>query len=242
MTIRKRLLRNGALRGAFPALAALYIRVVHATGDWRVSGGETPESYWRADRPFILAFWHGRLMMMPYCWPRGRAMNMLISRHPDGRIVARVIARFGLASVEGSSGGDGSAALRAALRALARGECVGITPDGPRGPRMRASAGVVELARLSGAPVLPAAFAASRRRLLESWDRFVVPLPFSRGVFVWGAPVEVARDADAAAREAARRAVEDGLNAVTAEADCRVGQSAIEPAAEAVATGATPPS
>ncbi len=95
---------------------------------------------------------------------------------------------------------------------------------------MRASEGVVDLARLSGVPVVPAAYATSRRRVLTSWDRFVVAWPFGRGVFVWGAPVTVAREADATAREAARQAIEDGLNTVTRRADSLVGQGAIEPA------------
>ena len=84
--------------------------------------------------------------------------------------------------------------------------------------------------RLTGAPIVPVAYATSRRRVLGSWDRFVVALPFSRGVFVWGTPIEIARNADAAACEAARRALEDELNAVTLGADRLVGQSAVEPA------------
>jgi len=232
VSIAKRLSRNEGLRALLCAIAALYIRLVRASGRWRVVGAEHPAAFWDAGRPFILAFWHGRLLMMPYCWRRGVAMNMLISRHPDGRLIARTIGHFGLGAVAGSSGKGGRAALREILRAIGRGECVGITPDGPRGPRMRASPGVVDIARLSGVPVLPAAFATSRRKVLGSWDRFVVPLPFSRGVFVWGAPIAVPRNADAGAREAARRQVEDGLNAVTAEADRLVGQATIDPATD----------
>jgi len=228
--IAKRLSRNEGVRALLCAIAAFYIRLVRASGRWRVVGDEHPAALWDAGRPFILAFWHGRLLMMPYCWRRGVAMNMLISRHPDGRLIARTIGHFDLGAVAGSSSKGGRAALREILRAIGRGECVGITPDGPRGPRMRASTGVVDIARLSGVPVLPAAFATSRRKVLGSWDRFVVPLPFSRGVFVWGAPIAVPRNADADARETARRAVEERLNAITAEADRLVGQPAIAPA------------
>lgn len=230
MRIAKRLSRNEGVRALLCAIAAFYIRLVRASGRWRVVGDEHPAALWDAGRPFILAFWHGRLLMMPYCWRRGVAMNMLISRHPDGRLIARTIGHFDLGAVAGSSSKGGRAALREILRAIGRGECVGITPDGPRGPRMRASTGVVDIARLSGVPVLPAAFATSRRKVLGSWDRFVVPLPFSRGVFVWGAPIAVPRNADADARETARRAVEERLNAITAEADRLVGQPAIAPA------------
>src|SRR5690606_21656340 len=114
---------------------------------------------------------------------------------------------------------------------------VGITPDGPHGPRMRAGGGAVTLARLTGAPLLPLAFGCRPRRLLGTWDRLAVALPFGRGVFVWGAPIFVPRDADSDALEAARQALEKGLNAVTDEADRLTGQDLVPPAPEAA--GAT---
>jgi lysophospholipid acyltransferase (LPLAT)-like uncharacterized protein len=155
---------------------------------------------------------------------------MLISTHRDGQIIARTVSHFGIETVAGSSSHGGSAALRAMLRALKEGVCVGITPDGPRGPRMRASDGIVQVARLSGATVLPCSFSATRRRVVGSWDRFVIAWPFSRGVFVWGRPITVPRDADAAAQESAREAIEAELNAITVEADARMGHAPLAPA------------
>ncbi|MEX2450013.1 MAG: hypothetical protein WD407_04080, partial [Rhodospirillales bacterium] len=105
------------------------------------------------------------------------------------------------------------------------------TPDGPRGPRMRASDGIVTIARLAGAPIVPVSFGAARRRVLNTWDRFVLALPFSRGVIVWGDPIVIERDADDAKLDEARRAVEDALNAITAEADALCGCAPVEPAA-----------
>ena len=230
LKLYKRLLRNDAVRGVLCGLGAGYIRLVHATSRWRVEGGDIPAAYWDRGEPFIVAFWHGRLLMMPLGWRRSKAMNLLISQHPDGQFIARLIGRFGIGTIAGSTRRGGTAALRAMLRALKAGGYVGITPDGPRGPRMRASPGIVDLARLSGAAVVPAAHATSRRRVLSSWDRFVVALPFSRGVFIWGAPLEVPRDADAEACERLRLTLEERLIAVTAEADRLVGQTAIEPA------------
>ena len=214
------------------AVAALYIRFVHATSRWSVEGGEHAAALWARDAPFIVAFWHGRLLLMPYCWRRGKPIELLVSRHRDGRLIARAIGYFDFRTIAGSTSRGGSAALRAMLRGLGHGGSVGITPDGPRGPRMRAGIGIADLARLSGAPILPVAYATSRRRVLGSWDRFIVALPFSRGVYVWGAPIEAPpRHGGEAASEATRRAVEEALNAVTAEADRLVGQTVIEPAA-----------
>ncbi len=229
MTPFKRWLRAPSVQALASRLIAGYIRLVKATGRWRIIGAEVPARLWDAKQPFIGCFWHGRLLMMPLGWRPGVAVKILISSHADGRLIARVMGRFGLGTITGSTRRGGNEALRAMLRALRRGEPVVVTPDGPRGPRMRAGGAIVELARLSGRPIVPGAFAASRCWVAPSWDRFVVALPFARGVYVYGEPVAVPRDADAAAIEAARRLVEERLNAVTAEADRRVGRTAIEP-------------
>ncbi len=216
---------------------AQYIRFVHATSRWSVRGAEAPKRLWAERRPFILAFWHGRLLMMPYCWDGRVRINMLISRHLDGQLIARTVKYFGIATVAGSSSKGGSAALRAIVKSLKAGECAGFTPDGPRGPRMRVSAGLINAARLAQVPILPCTYAIARRRVLGSWDRFVLALPFSRGVFLWGEPIAVAADGDEAVLERTRSTLEERLNALTREADLLCGTAPIEPAAE-VATAA----
>jgi lysophospholipid acyltransferase (LPLAT)-like uncharacterized protein len=233
MRALKRLTRKAAAQRVLCWLVAQYIRLVHGTSRWEVHGAEAPRRLWAEGRPFILAFWHGRLLMMPYCWNPAVRINMLISQHVDGQLIARTVAHFGIATVAGSSNKGGGVALRNIVKALKAGECVGFTPDGPRGPRMRASLGLVNAARLAGVPILPCSYAIRRRRVLASWDRFLLALPFSRGVFLWGAPVRVARDADERALEAARRAIEASLNALSREADLLCGATPIEPAVEA---------
>tara|TARA_R110002072_G_scaffold202765_1_gene360740 strand:+ start:1874 stop:2593 length:720 start_codon:yes stop_codon:yes gene_type:complete len=225
----KRLVKSDGLRRVLCWLGSLYIRLVHATGRWQVIGGDAARAHWAAGRPFILCFWHGRILMMPHCWPRDRDIHMLISQHRDGQIIARTVGHFGIKTVAGSSSRGGAQALRAMVKALKAGDCVGITPDGPRGPRMRASDGAVALARLSGVPIIPATFGAARGRVVQSWDRFLVAWPFGRGVIVWGDPIEVARDADADQLNAARTRVEEALNAITAEADRLTGRTPVTP-------------
>ena len=230
MTPFKRILRNAMLRRSVCRLAAGYIRLVHVSGRWRACGAEAPAALWDARAPFILALWHSQLMMLPRCWRQGVPFAMLISAHRDGELASLVIGHLGLGTISGSSRKSGAQALRTMVRRLGAGECVGITPDGPRGPRRRASEGIISVARLAGVPILPVAASATRRRVLASWDRFSVALPFSRGAFVWGTPIDVARDADAAALEAARREVEDQLNALTDEADRLCGHAPMAPA------------
>src|SRR5262249_1086726 len=125
----------------------------------------------------------------------------------------------------------GPAALRAMVRQLRQGESVGITPDGPNGPAMRASAGIVGVARLAGVPILPMTYATSRRRILQTWDRFHLPLPFSRGVFLSGGACggdgSAPRAAGARARRGARgRTVAGAPTPRPAEAGRGVGGGA----------------
>lgn len=226
----KRILANQTVRRFLCWLGSLYIRLVYWTGRWEVLGGDIPTGIWNQGRPFILAFWHGRLMMMPYCWSREKIIHMLISQHRDGQIIARTVSHFGIRTVAGSTTRGGTAALRGMLKSLKKGECVGITPDGPRGPRMRASDGIVNVARLSGVPIVPATYSVNRGRMLSTWDRFLIPRPFSRGVIVWGQPISVHRDTEGEALEAVREKVEAALNAITREADGYCGRAAVEPA------------
>jgi hypothetical protein len=235
--VLKRLFNVVVVRRIVCWLISLYIRFVRLTGKWEVRDGHIPEEFWGHEKPFILALWHGRLMMMPYSWQHGKPIDFLISFHRDGDIVSRTIAHFGLGSIRGSSKKGGAPALKSMVTALRNGTNIGVAPDGPTGPRMRASEGIISVARLSGAPIVPATCAVSRRKILGSWDRFVVALPFGRGVFSWGEPIYVPRDADEQMVRNAVLEVERSLNRLTDDADRAVGQSCIEPAATVEAHG-----
>lgn len=225
----KRWLRADANRRALCWLIQLYIRLVHMTSRWTMVGAEIPDALIASQRPFIVAFWHGRMLMLPMMWARRAPLYMLMSGHRDGRIIADAVAYFGIGSVEGSTSAGGTAALRAMVRHIRAGSCVGITPDGPNGPAMRASEGIVAAARLASAPIVPMTYATSRRRIVQSWDRFHLALPLSRGVFLWGEVIAVPAALDAAEAERWRALIEERMNALTAEADRRVGRDAVTP-------------
>ena len=162
---------------------------------------------------------------------------MLISAHPDGRLISRAVKYFGISTVAGSSTRGGTDALRSLLQRLRAGESVGITPDGPRGPRMRARDGAIALARLSGAPILPASISVSRRRVLNTWDRLIVPVPFGRGAMVWGDPIFAPRETDEKSTEDLRLQLEASLNHVSALADKLAGHRPMDPAIVGEPTG-----
>ncbi len=185
----KRLAKAGFMQGLIAGLAGLYLRFALGTTRWRLYGGEHVAPH-IAGEPVIAAFWHERQAMMPMLWVlarRGGARvraHVLVSRHRDGRLIGTVVRWFRLDAVYGSSSRGGPASLRTLAKLLAAGDHVVITPDGPRGPRREAAPGVAQLASLSGARVLPCAAQSSRRTVLRTWDRFIVPLPFARGAIV----------------------------------------------------------
>lgn len=175
--------------------------------------------------PVILAMWHGQHLMTPFVQKAGYRSKVLISRHRDGELNAKVVSYFGIGLVRGSGAHDGrvmekrgAVALMQMLRELEAGWNMALTADVPKIAR-KAGRGIVMLARVSGRPIFPVAIASSRRKIFErSWDKTALNLPFSRIAFVLGAPVYVAADVDEAGAEAARLQVEDSMNAATCKA------------------------
>jgi len=223
MTLVKRLGKSQRLRGFLCWLASLYIRLAYRTGHWQVVGPNPALEFWTKNEPFILAFWHGHLLMMPKIWRQSVPIHMLISQHRDGELIARTVSHFGIHWVAGSSTRGGREALRSMLKSLKAGECVGITPDGPHGPLMKASDGIIAVAKLSGCPIIPAAWSARRQTFLSSWDRFRIPYPFTQGVFVWGDPIVVPKGTDETGLEHYRQHVESSLSALCQKADTAMG-------------------
>jgi lysophospholipid acyltransferase (LPLAT)-like uncharacterized protein len=231
----KRLRGSAAGRWALSRLGAAYVRLCWATTRWRVEGREHADALLATGAPVIAAFWHGRLLFSPFWIPRDRPVYAMISNNHDGALIAALVARFGVVGVRGSSAHPGKrdadkggrAAFAAGAAALRGGGVLGITPDGPRGPRMRAHPGVAALSVAAGAAVLPVAFSTRRGRLSRSWDRFLVARPFDDGVLLYGAPLPP--PADAAGVEAHRLAVETALNALTERADRMAGREPARP-------------
>ena len=127
-----------------------------------VRGGDTVEDLYRQGQHIILAFWHGRQLMIPLAY-HGRDVHILISRHRDGELISRTMARFGYHSVRGSSTRGGTAALRQLIKVARSGVDIAITPDGPKGPRYVAQPGAVQLAKVTGLPILPITFSCSKK-------------------------------------------------------------------------------
>jgi lysophospholipid acyltransferase (LPLAT)-like uncharacterized protein len=223
----KRLIRHPAAQALLAWLVGLYLRLIWSTTRWQLEGAEHAKV--TRGEPLILAFWHECLPLGAQGWRlmseqipaiAGLRAQALISRHRDGRLIARAVAPFAVEVVHASSSKGGAAGLRQLLRVLEGGGVAVITPDGPRGPAREAAPGIAQLAALAGQPVLACGAASSRMRRARSWDRMRFPLPFARAVVVIEAPITVPRDDPASALPAIAAA----LNRATERADQAVAQ------------------
>jgi lysophospholipid acyltransferase (LPLAT)-like uncharacterized protein len=196
----------------FPVTAAL-----GRTWSWRIGGAHQYDELVRSGRAPILALWHGRILPATLYW-RGRGIVAMTSRNFDGEWIARLMARFGFRAARGSTSRGGSRALVQLRRELAAGHPVAFTVDGPRGPAEIAQPGAVWLAGATGHPVLPFHIEADRCWTAGSWDRSLVPKPFSTVAIAIGQPFDVA-GTDPATIECARQDLERRLRGLAAE--CR---------------------
>jgi len=211
-------------------LLAGWLRAWGAT--WRVDEDRAALAAARAASPngaVIYVLWHNRLVMLSYTH-RGRNAQVLRSGSRDGQLIAAVNRRLGFGMPAGSSSRGGAAGLRKLLQATRAGLDTALTVDGPRGPRGHFHAGALELAMLSGCPLLPVAASSRRRFRVGSWDRTLLPWPGSRLRLRYGSPRLVPRGLDAAALEALRRELQAELAGFTDALDRECGSEPIPPA------------
>jgi len=146
-----------------------------------------------AGQPVILAFWHDQLLLMVKGYS-GHGAKVLISSSRDGELISRTIAYFGVGAVRGSSNRGGSSAFKEMLSLTNEPLDLVMTPDGPKGPRHSLKDGIVHLARISGRPVVPTAFVCSHGHRFQSWDRFLLPFPWGKAIYIYGDPLVFAKD------------------------------------------------
>jgi len=211
-------LKDKFLLYIIPQFYSRVLRFLALTIRREVFFSDRPQKFWDQGQPIIAAFWHQRLLMMPFLPRRGK-VGMLISQHRDGEFIARAVKLFGVDAVRGSTTRGGLSALRGMIRSFRAGANIAITPDGPQGPKHVVQIGVVELARQTGAPILPVTYSASRRKVFASWDNFILPLPFCRVAYVWGEPLFVPRGIDKEGLEENRLQLQERLRQITEEAD-----------------------
>jgi len=233
----KRFMRSHAVQITVGWLVAAYMQLVRYTTRWEIEREDVAAPIIENPQSFIGLTWHSRFMMLNAVKTRVvQKPHLLISRSRDGAIVTHATHFLGMPTVRGSAkraahspAKGGAKASRDMMKVLEGNNCMVITPDGPRGPRQRLGDGPIRLAKLAGVPILHAAFSVRNRKQFDSWDRFVLPLPFGRGKIVWGTPVTIPPDADDRTIEHIRKRIESEMNILLADADRSLGHEPVEP-------------
>lgn len=209
---------------------ASLIRLLDLSIKWKMVVPPATQRIFKLEKPIILLFWHNRILSMPAGWDVSRPITLLRSAHRDGLLIGRAISFLGYKTVAGSSNRGGATSLRKLLKELKNGTSIGITPDGPRGPRMRMTPGAIVAARLGGVPIIPVAWNTKHRKLLGTWDKMILARPFSKGIFIYGEPIEIPKKSTHEEVEAYRMDVEKKLNELSRATEEEYGHSIIEPA------------
>lgn len=226
-----------------------YIRLCARTIRWE-RWGEAGQAAIQGQRGrHLMVFWHGRLCLVPAEARPGLIVRAFISRSRDGDLSQRINGAFGIGPIRGSSqdprkpgrdrGGRDAYGEAVDLLKAAPDMVIALTPDGPRGPRMRCKAGVAVMALRAGVAVVPWTYSVRAGWELPGWDRFLVPRPFTRGVIAYGDPIRPPEGRSPGRIEAHRRAIEDALTDLTRAVDRHTGRVTPQPAPVADA-GALP--
>jgi len=202
--------------------ASVLIRILGATWRMEIRGGEHLELARKMSDSVIFVFWHGRLLVLSWSH-RGSKVYILASEHYDGDLMGKTIEWLGFGHLKGSTTRGGTRALRELRSLLGGGQDIGLTVDGPKGPRGKVQQGATELSRLASSAVLPVSDTARGRKIFGSWDRFQVPVPFARVIVEYGEPLIVPAGAGAEERERLRIELERRLGELTSRLDREMG-------------------
>lgn len=194
------------------------VRVVCLTVRLRVEGEEAVD---KISGGKVFATWHGRTFLATDYF-RGQGVWTIISHSKDGAIQNRIFSLFGFKTIRGSSSRGGVRAAIEAIKVLRDGHTMAFTPDGPRGPSGVVQPGIMLMAQKSGAALIPGGVSARPRKLMSSWDRYLLPCPFGRALFLVGEPIYVPSDADDATVEQLRLQLEAEMHRLEAEAERRL--------------------
>jgi lysophospholipid acyltransferase (LPLAT)-like uncharacterized protein len=170
----------------------------------------------------VIVGWHGRSFIPVVGW-RGRGYYVMISQSRDGEIQNYIFRRYGFHTVRGSTRRGGARAAVEAIRVLRSGASLAITPDGPRGPRGVVQKGALTIAQKAGVPLVAVGVSSTPRIVFNSWDHYLLPLPFGRAMIVLGEPIYIPKDADDEELERLRQEVQESMHDAERRAEQALG-------------------
>ena len=193
----------------------LITKIIFLSIRWKFYNEDQKSNIFNVDNQYIFCCWHNRLFLGPHLLPRNRIINALQSSHSDGMITSIAFKYLGMNVILGSSMKGGMQAFRKMVKCIQNGESIAITPDGPKGPKETVKEGVVKLAQITGTPIVPLVWTTKKFKLINSWDHFVIPFPFSKGVYSFGKPIYVDKKISENNFEILRLEVENEIKRLT---------------------------
>jgi lysophospholipid acyltransferase (LPLAT)-like uncharacterized protein len=187
--------------------------IVYITGRWQFINKPNYQGV------VIYAFWHGKLIMMPFLAPPGSKMNVITSGHRDGLLISKVMLHFKFNTIFVSRTATAFKGLKSILTKLKNGESIAITPDGSRGPVYQINSNIVEIAAMTGVPIIPISYGAKYSKILNTWDKFNLPYPFSKGVLVYGDPIFIPKHCSTEEIAEYKISLQNALNTITERAE-----------------------
>jgi lysophospholipid acyltransferase (LPLAT)-like uncharacterized protein len=233
MNMLKRVGRDPAWQAHIARWIAAWMGLLHRTARMEFDAHPETRRIMTGDEGVVAGFWHGRLLFMPMLWQGvvqaadldpSTPCHTLSSAHRDGAIMARTLRLLGLKPIIGSTGHGGALAFREIRRVLTEGGRIGLSVDGGKGPRQRIQSGILLLAKHSGCPVVPVTGSCRWGIQVGSWDRMLIPVPWTKGILMLGAPIRVPKDAGRDELARLGQQYEDAMNNLMDEADRRCGR------------------
>lgn len=185
-------------RTLIPWTAHLLSRSIISTCRLTVENADYFEQRGQAGENMIFTSWHSRLIVLPYYYKykyNFTNLTMMVSQSSDGEMFKGLLERYGIETVRGSTSRGGSAAIKTMIRVARRGRDTAISLDGSKGPRYKAQMGSLLLSQMTGVPVVPLTYDVTQRVTLNTWDKMIIPLPFSHIYAVFADPISVPREA-----------------------------------------------
>lgn len=230
MKLRKKILSNPIILWILKHIALSYIALVFYSSKKKQRNLQTVTQLIKGHKNVIFAVWHGRQLIVPKFLHKLGTMNAIASKHLDAKILGMVLTAYGTNVIYGSSNKGGKEALIKALRVLRKEDnhlC--ITPDGPRGPRMRVNSAIIDIAKHTGAVIIPVSFSARNAKFIKSWDKFVIPYPFNEIIINYDQPINVPKHSNKEDLSKIKQQLEITLNQSNEQLDKEFNHIKIHP-------------
>lgn len=220
MSILKKITKSKFAINIISYVAYWYIRLIKASTRWDLRGVETFYDNLEKYGSVIFVAWHGRAPMIPPFWDKRKKLKALVSPHRDGQLIAAILKKFGIGSIDGSTNENAKGAAVSIMKELKNGTTIAIIPDGPRGPSMTMSLSPVYYAQKAAIPVIGVTYSIKNSVIIEqSWDKMFVPKPFSKGICAVTEPFLIDKNASKEDLESYRLKIENALNNLTWQID-----------------------